>query len=152
MFYDFQLAAEKIRLWRRLGESYDHVLMKALGYAMFVGEFPQLEIETKVGLRYKPDLVARNAGGEFQFWGEAGDNSFRKTLWLLKHARVERLILFKIGINEEQFVKHLRDEIPSKYRRGGKLKLINFVSTITDLTASRQIAKVPKDWFSETEI
>lgn len=152
MHYDFQIAGRKIRLWQRLGESYGHVLMKALGYAMYVRRFPALEIEKRVGLRYKPDLVAQAANGDFLFWGEAGENSFRKTLWLLKHARVEQLVLFKIAINEEQFIRQLREEIPLKYRDYEKLKLVNFISDIADLTRSRQIAKVPKDWFTETII
>lgn len=152
MHYDFQLAGKKVRLWRRLGESYEHILMKALGYAMYVRQFPLLEIEKRVGLRYKPDLAAQNASGGFLFWGEAGENSIRKTLWLLKHARVEKLVLFKIAVNNEQFVRQLREEIPEKYRANEKLKLINFVSGISDLTASRQIAKVPEDWFSEIVI
>jgi hypothetical protein len=152
MVHDFQLAGQRVRLWQRLGESYEHVLMKALGYAMFVGHFPQIEIEKKVGLRYKPDLVAQDALGNFIFWGEAGDNSIRKTLWLLKHARVERLVLFKIAINEAQFVKQIREEIPQKYRQKGRLNLINFVSGIKDLTRERQIEKVSKDWFTNVEI
>lgn len=152
MHYDFQLANRRVRLWRRLGESYEHVLMKALGYAMFIDEFPDLEIETKVGLRYKPDLVARDAEGDFIFWGEAGENAIRKTLWLLKHAKVERLVLFKIAVSQTQFVKQLREEIPAKYRPPGKLILINFVSDIVNLTASRQIEKVSRDWFTSTKI
>jgi hypothetical protein len=90
MLHDFQLAKKKIRLWQRIGESYEHVLMKALGFALFIEEYPMLEIEVKVGLRYKPDLVARGNADNFLFWGEAGANSIRKTAWLLKHARVER--------------------------------------------------------------
>lgn len=149
MLHDFQLAGKRIRLWQRIGESYEHVLMKALGYAMFVEKFPQLEIETRVGLRYKPDLVARDAENNFLFWGEAGENSIRKTHWLLKHARVEQLVLFKIGINEEQSIKQLRAEIPAKYRPQGKLSLINFVGEIAELTAAKQIEKVLPDWFSK---
>lgn len=152
MLYDFQLAGRRVRLWRRTGESYEHVLMKALGYAMFVERFPALEIERRVGLRYKPDLVATDANNNFIFWGEAGENSFRKTLWLLKHARVERLVLFKINVNQMQFVKQLRAEIPAKYRAGGRLILINFAADIRDLTARREIAKVSSDWFTKTEI
>jgi len=152
MVHDFQLARKRVRLWQRLGESYEHVLMKALGYALFIEKFPQMEIEKKVGLRYKPDLVAQDATGNFIFWGEAGDNSIRKTLWLLKHARVERFVLFKIAINEAQFVKQIREEIPQKYRLERRLSLINFVSGIKDLTAAKQIEKVSKDWFTETEI
>ncbi len=152
MLHDFQLAGRRIRLWQRLGESYEHVLMKALGYAMFVKDFPQIEIEMKVGLRYKPDLVAQNSSGDFLFWGEAGENSFRKTLWLLKHARVEKLVLFKIAINQKQFVKQLREEIPAKYRPTNRLVLVNFVSNIKDLTAAKQIEKVSRDWFDRFEI
>lgn len=152
MLHDFQLAGKRIRLWQRVGESYEHILMKALGYVMFVREFSQLEIETKVGLRYKPDLVAHGEDDDFIFWGEAGNNSIRKTHWLLKHARVEKLALFKIAINEEQFVKQLRSEIPAKYRPAGKLVLINFVSEIGELTATKQIEKVSADWFSKTII
>ncbi len=153
MLHDFKLAGEKIRLWQRIGESYEHVLMKALGFALFIGEFPTLEIETKVGLRYKPDLVARGVlADDFLFWGEAGANSVRKTKWLLKHARVERLVLFKIAISEAQFVEQLRQEIPLKYRSGGKFILINFRREIKHLTATKQIEKVSKEWFTETQI
>jgi hypothetical protein len=152
MLYDFQLAGNRVRLWRRAGESYEHVLMKALGYAMFVGEYPHLEIEIKIGLRYKPDLIARKSDGEFDFWGEAGANSIRKTHWILKHTRTGKLALFKIGQNNESLIRQLREEIPAKYRAGGRLLLINFVSGIACLTASRQIEKVPKDWYAEFEI
>jgi len=152
MLNDFQLAGRKIRLWQRNGESYEHVLMKALGYAMFVRKYPTLEIETKVGLRYKPDLVARDAGGEFLFWGEAGANSLRKTAWLLKHTQTRKLALFKIGQNVNQLIAQLRDGIPAKYRQKDRLILINFVGDIKNLTATKQIEKVSNDWFTETKI
>ncbi len=152
MVHDFQLAGKRVRLWQRTGESYKHVLMKALGYAMFSTKFPQMEIETKVGLRYKPDLVARDEAGSFLFWGEAGENSLKKTNWLLKHARVGHLVLFKVAVNQEQFIKQLREEIPVKYRPHGKLVLINFRANINELTGGKQIEKVSRDWFSETNI
>jgi hypothetical protein len=150
MLYDFELAGEKVRLWQRIGESYEHVLLKALGYAMFAGDFPNLEIEKKVGLRYKPDLVAQNENGEFVFWGEAGDNSLRKTMWLLKHARVEKLVLLKLASNKTQLVKQLREEIPPRYRENGKLFVINFTKNIVALTSERKIKKVYPEWFTKT--
>ena len=152
MLYDFQIGGQKVRLWQRVGEGYEHVLMKALGYAIFFGDYPSLEIEVKVGLRYKPDLVARDETGNFLFWGEAGANSIRKTAWILKHTRVETLALFKIGQNIKQLVEQLRAEIPVKYRPRGRLVLINFVADIRDLTRERQIEKVSKDWFRRVEI
>src|SRR5215203_1046860 len=47
MLHDFNLAGKRMRLWQRTGESYEHILMKALGYAMFAPRYPNLEIETK---------------------------------------------------------------------------------------------------------
>jgi hypothetical protein len=152
MLHDFQLAGKRMRLWQRQGESYEHVLMKALGFTMFSPEYSTLEIEVKVGLRYKPDLIARNVAGDFLFWGECGANSLRKTAWLLKHTRTQKLVLFKINKNLEQLTKQLREEIHSKYRPKDRLVLINFVADIVTLTVSRQIEIVSKEWFSETEI
>lgn len=152
MLHDFELANKRMRLWQRPGESYEHILMKALGFAMFVGEFPDLEIEKSVGLRYKPDLVMQNARGDFVFWGECGANAVRKTVWLLKHAKVERLVLFKIGQNVEQLIEQLRREVEPRYRQNEKLSLINFVHEIVELTASRKIESVPREWFAETKI
>ena len=149
MLHDFQMAEQRVRLWQRTGESYEHILMKALGFAIFSPKYPTLEIEVKVGLRYKPDLIARNEHGDFLFWGECGANSLRKTNWLLKHTRTERLVLFKIGQNPIQLIKQLREEIPQKYRLADRLLLVNFVSDIKDLTASKQIAKVSQDWFKK---
>ncbi|HXH69766.1 MAG TPA: hypothetical protein VNI60_05395 [Pyrinomonadaceae bacterium] len=152
MLHDFQLVGKRMRLWQRQGESYEHILMKALGFAMFVKEYPTLEIEVKVGLRYRPDLIARNRNSDFLFWGECGANSLRKTNWLLKHTRTKKLVLFKIGQNLEQLTKQLRGEIAEKYRSQNRLVLINFVSDIVSLTVSKQIEKVSKEWFSETKI
>ncbi len=152
MLHDFNLAGNRVRLWQRTGESYEHILMKALGYAMFVREFPTLEIEIKVGLRYKPDLIARDAAGNFLFWGEAGANSIRKTSWILKHTRTEKLVLFKIGQNVKTLIEQLREVIPAKYRADSRFMLINFVKDIVDLTASKQIEKVSSDWFTEYKI
>ena len=147
MLHTFGLNGSNIRLWQAPGESYEHVLMKALAYAMLTGEYPHLEIERRVGLRYKPDLIAINGDGSFDVWVECGMVSIRKTAWLLKHTPTHRLVICKIGLNAEQFVRQLRAAIPLKYRPEGRLSMINFLSEIRNLTASKQIAKVSDDWF-----
>jgi hypothetical protein len=154
MLHDFTLAGRRVRLWQRQGETYNHILLKALGFAMFVRAYPHLEIETKLGLRYTPDLIAVDPKtGDFDLWGECGLNSIRKTHWILKHTRTEKMVWLKIAAGAvEQLIKQIRAEIPAKYRAHGRLRLINFVSEIADLTASKQIAKVSKDWFDEYEI
>ena len=150
--YDFELGGRRVRLWKRLGESYEHVLMKALGYAMFVPEFPTLQIERRVGLRYKPDLVAQDLDGRFLFWGECGANSLRKTAWLLKHAGVERLVLFKIERNVAQLVEQLREHVAQRQRPPGRVTLINFNKDVIASTTERRIPQVPESWYTETKI
>ena len=154
MLHDFELAGRRVRLWQRTGESYEHVLMKALGYAMFVAEFPALEIEQRVGLRYKPDLVARGAGREFDapfaFWGECGQTAVRKSHWLLKHAGVARLVLFKIINNTAALAEELRGSIDERYRAPERLVLINFRDDIVERTRERRIERVPESWYTRT--
>lgn len=152
VLYDFELAGRRVPLWKRLGESYEHVLMKALGYAMFVRLYPDLEIERRVGLRYKPDLVAQGPDGRFLFWGECGANSVRKTAWLLKHARVERLVLFKMERGVAQLAQQLRSEVAARYRPPGRLCLINFDKEVIARTADRRVAHVPESWYTQTQL
>ena len=160
MVHDFELAGRRVRLWQRTGESYGHVLLKALGYAMYVGEYSNLEIELAVGLRYKPDLVALNepgggrprAGARFRFWGECGMVSMRKVAWLLKHGGTERLVLFKIGCGVAPYTRELRDAVEPRYRVGGRLTLVNFAADICERAAGRRVAWVPADWYDRIEV
>lgn len=155
MLHNFELAGRRMRLWQRMGESYEHVLMKALGYAMFVEEFPALEIERRVGLRYKPDLVARGRGDNqskypFAFWGECGQTAVRKTNWLLKHAGVARLVLFKIITHSAAFVAELRAAVDARYRGFGRLIVINFTGDIAERTRERRITSIAESWYTRT--
>ena len=160
MLYDFELVGRRVRLWQRRGESYGHVLMKALGYAMFVGLYPSLEIELPVGLRYKPDLVALNeaeggrprTGARFHFWGECGMVSMRKVAWLLKHGDAERLVLFKTGSSVRAYTRELRDSVEPRYRGDGRLTLVNFAPDIAERAAERRIESVPVSWYEKIEV
>ncbi len=141
-----------MRLWKRMGESYEHVLMKALGFAMYVEEYPGLEIERRVSLRYRPDLVARDDAGRFLFWGECGTTSLRKTIWLLKHSGTERLVLFKIESNIEHLAEELRAAVPARYRFQGRLTLVNFAARTVALTIDRQIPRVQESWYRKVVV
>ncbi|NOT46429.1 MAG: hypothetical protein HOP17_01580 [Acidobacteria bacterium] len=152
MLHVFEIKREKLRLWQAPGESFEHVLMKALAYTLFIREHPKLQVEVRVGLRYKPDLVAIAEDGGFDLWVECGMVSIAKTAWLLKHSSAKRIVIFKIGVGIEQLTKQLRAEIPAKYRPGGRLTIFNFVSDIRNLTASKQIAKVSTDWYTTTQV
>src|ERR687889_304603 len=155
MLHDFELAGQRVRLWQRRGETYGHVLLKALGFAMYVGEYPGLEIELSVGLRYKPDLVALNeadggrprAGARFLFWGECGLVTMRKVAWLLKHGDAERVVLFKLDRAVQPLVRELRDAVAPRYREGGRLQLVNFAADVAERAASRRVERVPDGWY-----
>lgn len=149
VLYDWTVAGRRMRLWKPVGESYEHVLMKALGYAMFVGEYPGLEVEKPVGLRYKPDLVVgRDARGVFPFWGECGSVTVRKIGWLLKHAGVERLAIFKLRVAVAGgLAAELRAEVPARYRPEGRISVVGFVPDVAERAADREIAAVPPDWY-----
>ncbi|HEX8559303.1 MAG TPA: hypothetical protein VF668_14450 [Pyrinomonadaceae bacterium] len=160
MLYDFELAGRRVRLWQRRGESYGHVLMKALGFAMFAREHPNLEVELPVGLRYKPDLVALNdagggpprAGARFLFWGECGAVSMRKVAWLLKHGDTERLVLFKIDCGVTAYTRELRDSVEPRYRGRGRLTLVNFRADVAGRVEGKRVEEVPGNWYEKIEV
>ncbi len=160
MLYDFELVGRRVRLWQRRGESYGHVLMKALGFAMYVPRYPNLEVELPVGLRYKPDLVSLNepeggrprAGARFLFWGECGMVSMRKVAWLLKHGDTERLVLFKIGSGVRAYTSELRASVEARYRGSGRLTLVNFVGDIAERADGRRVEAVPEDWYEKIDV
>jgi hypothetical protein len=157
LLYDFDLAGRRLRLWKRRGESYEHVLMKALGFAMYAAEFPQLEVEPDVGLRYTPDLLARRGGEDFSgrrflFWGECGATSLRKINWLLKHADLERLVLFKMAQGTTLIARSLRAAVEPRYRAGGRLRVVSFTREVVKETADRRVGRVPESWYAEVVV
>ncbi|HVG28100.1 MAG TPA: hypothetical protein VM864_00115 [Pyrinomonadaceae bacterium] len=154
LLYDFDLAGRRLRLWKRRGESYEHVLMKALGFAMYAAEFPRLEVEPDAGLRYTPDLLARREGEDFSgrrflFWGECGTTSLRKINWLLKHADLERLVLFKMAQSTSTLARELRASVELRYRAGGRLRVVSFAREVVKYAAERRVGRVPESWYTE---
>ena len=53
-------------------ESTEHVLMKAMLWALYLPLFPDIRVEVPIADRYKPDLVQLNEVGRPLFWAEAG--------------------------------------------------------------------------------
>lgn len=65
-------------------ERIEHVWMKALLWALYLPDYPAVQVEVGIGDRYKPDLVARDAEGSPIFWGEAGQVGVQKVESLLR--------------------------------------------------------------------
>lgn len=71
---------------KRSVESGAHVLSKALLWALYLPQYPELAVEIPIGHRYKPDLVFLQ-GGEPLFWGECGHVGLPKLRTLLTRFR-----------------------------------------------------------------
>jgi hypothetical protein len=48
---------------QRAGESDRHILLKALVFALYQSQFPDMGVERNIGHRYKPDLVVLGSDG-----------------------------------------------------------------------------------------
>ncbi len=79
-------AGRTLVLTKRAGESTAHVLLKAIGYARYLPQYPGLRVEVPVGNgdRYKPDLVALDDAGEPLVWIECGHADVDKVRRLLR--------------------------------------------------------------------
>ena len=81
--YTFRVGNRKIILVKKSVERQRHIVMKALLWALYLPEYPELQIEIPIGNKYKPDLVQLESGSP-QFWGEAGSISTQKLRRTLK--------------------------------------------------------------------
>ena len=80
---------------KRRNERSEHVLMKALLWALYLPQYPNLRVEVSVGDRYKPDVVALDERGHPVFWAEAGRISPRKIETLAKRYRHTHFVIGK---------------------------------------------------------
>jgi len=149
--YHFRIAGQRVTLHKKNGESYEHVLMKALGFAMFRSQFPNLEIEKRIGLRYKPDLIALNELGKAEFWGECGQVGLRKIAWIAKHSGAQQLALFKFNITADHFIAQVRDEVEARYRPPSRIRLFNFDSIVMK-EAGEEFTEVLESWYERIDI
>lgn len=65
-------------------ESAQHVLMKVFLWALYLPHYPDLYVETKIGDKYKPDVVQMGMDGKPVFWGESGQVSVKKIRSLVR--------------------------------------------------------------------
>ncbi len=92
----FRSGNASIVLIKRPVESIEHVLQKALLWAMYLPMYPALRVEVPFSAtsRYKPDLLALN-GDRPIFWGECGVVSLAKLEDLLRRHRRTHFVFSK---------------------------------------------------------
>ena len=81
---------------RGLQERAEHVVMKALLWALYLPDYPDLRVEVRVGdHHYKPDVVQVDAAEKPLFWGEAGMVSKKKIETLTRRYRSTHFVITK---------------------------------------------------------
>jgi hypothetical protein len=91
----FRAHGRQVIFVKKSNESGEHVLMKAILWALYLPSYSDLTVEVAVGDRYKPDLVALAADGAPRFWGEAGEVRPEKIRSLARRYRGTHFALAK---------------------------------------------------------
>jgi len=125
----------RLVLVKRREESAEHVIQKALLWAMLLPEYPDLRVEVPLPrpIRYKPDLLALDAMDEPLFWGECGEVSVEKLRFLLSRFRRTRFVFSKWNARLEPFAALIEEALPE--RREAPAELICFPATAADWIA-----------------
>ena len=110
---------------RGVNESSEHVLMKALIWALYLPQYPDLSVEIRIGDRYKPDVVQMGADGKPMFWGEAGQVGEAKIHALVKRYRSTHFAIAKWNRSLQPYVQIVREALAG-VRRSAPYDLIAF--------------------------
>lgn len=116
---------KRIVLVKRRHERVEHVVMKALLWALYLPLYPDLTVEMSIGDRYKPDVVAVDTFGRPRFWGEAGEISVAKIRSLARRYRQTHFAIAKWDTSLDPFIAILKDALDD-LRRDAPFDLIRF--------------------------
>ena len=97
-------------------ESSSQVLMKALLWALYLPEYPDMSVEVKIGDRYKPDVVAQDSSGQSVFWGEAGKVGVEKIRSIARRYRHTHFAIAMWQMNLAPFVPIIQKAVDGTNR------------------------------------
>ncbi|MBN1688375.1 MAG: YaeQ family protein [Candidatus Omnitrophica bacterium] len=112
--YTFQLCSERIQQKKKMvfvkssSETQGHVILKLLGYMLFY--HPDLRVEAKVGMHYKPDLALDGDGGVPSLWIDCGYIALKKAEKLAHQLKRTRFVIIKKTNREIENFKKLVDK------------------------------------------
>lgn len=118
---------QSLVLIKRPIESAEHVLQKALLWALYLPRYPNLRVEVHLPQpsRYKPDLLALDAHDEPIFWGECGVVALDKLRFLLSRYRRTHFVFSKWDTRLDPFADSIQKALPTN-RRTAPVELIGF--------------------------
>jgi hypothetical protein len=119
------VAGRRIVFVKRAGESERHVLLKALVFARYVPDYPDIAVEVGFGHRYKPDLVSLDADGRPAFWAECGETARAKIGSLVSGFRDTHLVFAKQTTYLAPYAAMVEEAWP-RNGRSAPVELLNF--------------------------
>ena len=123
--WTFQAHGRRTVFVKKPREHASHVLVKALLWALYLPDYPDLAVEVPVGDRYKPDLVAVGPGGRPRFWGESGHVGRAKVRALARRYPATHFALGRWEARLDPIEKLVRDALAGR-RRSAPFDLIRF--------------------------
>lgn len=116
------------------GESVEHLVLKALVWALLLPTHADAEVERDLGMRYRPDVVALDdASGMPLWWGECGSVKPRKLRELATSFPETKFSVAKWGRSDLRgYAANLRTELALPAERRAPFELLNFPSTAID--------------------
>lgn len=102
-----------------------HVVMKALLWALYLPQYPGARVETRIGDRYKPDVVWLDMQGQPRFWAEAGAVSTQKIDSLARRFRDTHFAIGKWDANLAPLIELVSASLEGR-RRTAPFDLITF--------------------------
>ncbi len=124
-------------LVKRPLESAEHVLQKALLWAMYLPAYPDLRVEVKLPTpsRYKPDLLALDGQQQPLFWGECGEVGIAKLRFVLDRYRRTHFAFSKWNTRLDPYVAMIEEALDGT-RRFAPVELIGFPASAADFIAA----------------
>ena len=114
--WTFKAHGKQVVFVKRVKEQSSHVLMKALLWALYLPDYPDLFVEIGIGDRYKPDVVARGPDGQPLFWGEAGKVGADKIRSLARRYRHTHFAIAKWNTGLDPFIGLVSDAVAGLHR------------------------------------
>ncbi len=120
-------------LIKRPIESAEHVLQKALLWALYLPQYPDLRVEVQLPTpsRYKPDLLALDAQQQPSFWAECGVVGIEKLQFVLNRYRRTHFVFSKWETRLDQFAE-LIEQVLQKSHRSAPVELLGIPETAGD--------------------
>lgn len=122
----FKAHGRQVVFVKKKQERLEHVLMKALLWALYLPFFPDLAVEVPIGDKYKPDVVSRSGFAQPRFWGEAGKVGEEKIRSITRRYPRTHFALAKWDTFLEPYAEAVRAALAEAGGRHAPFDLIRF--------------------------